>query len=223
MAAYDMEAVRSFLDRKERRRRTESQQAVHRRRGNGRQRGVNWALQDWAAPPLAIGKQGQDVKALVLISPQWSYNGLSFQVPMKFRPLKQNVAWLLMYGAQDAKVKADVERIEKQLERFHPEPAQAPASRRSALQVVAWPSKLQGGTLLTQAGAPMEQKIIEFLVEHVGKCTHTVDAAGSTACRSSPPSRAAMHSDARGICGSEDPVGPSRLVTRSAQSPHWRK
>ncbi|MCI0331599.1 MAG: hypothetical protein L0228_00045 [Planctomycetes bacterium] len=169
MAAYDMEAVRSFLIEKNDAGELNLNKLCIVGSGMGANVAVNWALQDWTAPPLAIGKQGQDVKALVLISPKWSYNGLSFQAPLKFRPFKQNVAWLLMYGAQDAKVKSDVERIQKQLQRFHPEPTEAAGKRTSTLQVASFPSKLQGSTLLKQTGAAMDQKIIDFLVEHVGK------------------------------------------------------
>jgi pimeloyl-ACP methyl ester carboxylesterase len=167
MATFDMEALRSFLIEKNDAGELNLNKLSIIGAGMGASVAANWALQDWAAPPLAIGKQGQDVKALVLISPRWSFNGLSFQAPMKFRPLKQNVAWMLMYGSQDRKVQADIERIEKQLERFHP-PAAA-GQPPSDLQVVAVPSKLQGGTLLGRMGGqPMEQQIVDFLVTHVG-------------------------------------------------------
>jgi hypothetical protein len=141
--------------------------------GMGANVAANWALRDWSMPPLAIGKQGQDVKALVLISPKWSYTGLSFQAPMKSRLLKQNVAWFIVYGMQDVKARADVERIEKQLERFHPKLAQGAGQSSGRLQVLGLESKLQGGTLLTQAGPSLEDKIIEFLTEHVGNVSHT--------------------------------------------------
>jgi hypothetical protein len=161
-----MEALRSFLVEKNDEGELNLNKLCIVGAGMGANVGVNWALHDWTSPPLAIGKQGQDVKALVLISPKWSYNGLSFQAPMKFGPLKKNLVWLLLFGAQDAKVKSDVERIQKQLERVHP---QEPGQRSSKLQVVGWPSKLQGGTLLSQIGEPIDQKIVDFLTEHVAK------------------------------------------------------
>jgi pimeloyl-ACP methyl ester carboxylesterase len=168
MAAYDMEAVRSFLVERNDAGELNLNKLCVIGAGMGASVAANWALQDWTAPPLAIGKQGQDVKALVLISPRWSYNGLSFQAPMRFRPLKENVSWLLMYGAEDAKVKADVERIRKQLERFHPT-SDGAAQSNGPLQVVAWPSKLQGGTLVSRLGAQVDPKIIEFLIEQVAR------------------------------------------------------
>jgi pimeloyl-ACP methyl ester carboxylesterase len=168
MATFDMEALRSFLIEKNDAGELNLNKLSIIGAGMGASVGVNWALQDWASPPLAIGKQGQDVKALVLISPKWSFNGLSFQAPMKFGPLKQNVAWLLMYGSQDRKLEKDIERIEKQLVKFHP-PATA-GQPPSSLQVVQVPSRLQGGTLLSRMGGqPMEQQIVDFLVTHVAK------------------------------------------------------
>jgi pimeloyl-ACP methyl ester carboxylesterase len=135
--------------------------------GMGASVGANWAWRDWAAPPLAIGKQGQDVKALVLISPRWSYQGLSLQAPMKFRPLKQLAAWMLLYGAEDSKVAADVRRIEKQLNPFHPQADDTGAARASGLVILGLPTKLQGDKLLSQHAAEVEDQIVEFLYQNV--------------------------------------------------------
>jgi pimeloyl-ACP methyl ester carboxylesterase len=169
MAAYDMEAVRSFLIEKNDAGELNLNKLCIVGAGIGANVAVNWSLQDWRTPPLAIGKQGQDVKALVLLSPRWSNNGLSFQGPLKFGPLRENVAWMLVYGAEDPKVKIDVERIRKQLARSHPESKDPAAKAKSSLQVEAFPTKLQGSTLLTRLGAPVEQKIIDFLIQHVAK------------------------------------------------------
>jgi pimeloyl-ACP methyl ester carboxylesterase len=138
--------------------------------GMGASVAANWALQDWTAPPLATGKQGQDVKALVLISPRWSYNGLSMQDPLKFGPLRQNVSWLLVCGGKDAKVKADFERVEKQLERSHPleekKPGAAVATRKG-LQVSKLNSTLEGDRLYSQSAAAIDDQVVKFLMENV--------------------------------------------------------
>jgi hypothetical protein len=128
-----------------------------------------WAAQDWAAPPLAVGKQGQDVKALVLLSPRWTFNGLSMQGPMRFSPLKQFVAWMLLYGEEDPRVKADINRIRRQLEPLHPTSVDANANQPQSLVVVGLQSKLQGGTLISKAGPPVENQIIRFLTENVAQ------------------------------------------------------
>jgi pimeloyl-ACP methyl ester carboxylesterase len=169
MASLDMEAVRSFLVAKNDAGELNLNKLCLVGAGMGANVAANWAAQDWAAPALAIGKQGQDVKALVLISPRWSYKGLSMQGPMRFRALMQNTAWLLIYGEEEAKVKTDVRRITKQLERFHPQPADADAGPPRRLSTVAWPSKLQGDTLLSRVGQPLDDPLIKFLVEHVAQ------------------------------------------------------
>jgi pimeloyl-ACP methyl ester carboxylesterase len=168
MASLDMEAVRSFLVARNDAGELNLNKLCLVGAGMGANVAANWAARDWAAPALANRKQGQDVKALALISPRWTYKGLSMQGPMRFRPLMQNTAWMLMYGEEDAKVKADVRRIEKQLERYHPE-LEADAAILRGLSVVAWQSKLQGDTLLKQVGAPLEDPLIKFLVEHVAR------------------------------------------------------
>ncbi|HVT27885.1 MAG TPA: hypothetical protein VHE81_07700, partial [Lacipirellulaceae bacterium] len=127
-----------------------------------------WAATDWSYPPLAVGKQGQDVKAVAMISPRWSYNGLTMQRPMQFRALKQNVAWLLIGGEKDPRFHADLDRIKNQLERFHPAKDRTGARRTSGLTVVNLPTRLQGDSLLTQLGPSVEDEVVKFLKENVG-------------------------------------------------------
>jgi pimeloyl-ACP methyl ester carboxylesterase len=170
MVLMDMAAVRSFLVDKNDGGELNLNKLCLVGSGMGASVAANWALQDWSWPPLAIGKQGQDVKALALISPRWSVNGLSFQLPLRDRRFKENVAWMLAYGAADDKVAADARRIVKQLERFQPK--SDAAQGLSSLGIVELKSKLQGSTLLRQMGAPLEEQIIGFLVEHVAKKQH---------------------------------------------------
>jgi pimeloyl-ACP methyl ester carboxylesterase len=165
MAALDMEAVRGFLIVKNDAGELNLNKLCLVGAGMGANVAVNWAAQDWSAPPLAVVRQGQDVKGLVLLSPRWTFRGLSLQQPMRFNALKRFVAWMLIYGEEDNRVKVDVHRIERQLEPFHEKQAGSP--QRQGLAVVAWPSKLQGSTLLSTVGPPIEDQIIKFLVANV--------------------------------------------------------
>jgi pimeloyl-ACP methyl ester carboxylesterase len=169
MATLDLEAVRSFLVEKNDAGELNLNKLCLVGAGMGASVAVNWAASDWVAPPLAVGKQGQDVKALVLVSPRWSFQGLTIQEAMKLQPLTANVAWMLIYGSDDAKVKADARRIFKQLERFHPEKGPAGDQRARDLVAIGWSSSLQGGTLLAQFGQPISVEIVKFLTEHIAK------------------------------------------------------
>lgn len=166
MSSYDLDAVRSFLVDKNDAGELNLNKLAFVGSGMGASVAANWAVTDWSYPPLAVGKQGQDVKAIVMISPRWTFSGLSMQGPMQFRALKEKVAWMLMCGDKDPKYKADLMRIQKQIERFHPKTDETGAARRNGFTVVELPAKLQGDSLLTQvAGA--DDQIVKFLVDNL--------------------------------------------------------
>src|SRR6185295_11738777 len=103
MASYDMDAVRGFLVQKNDEGELNLNKLCLVGSGMGASVAANWALTDWSYPPLAVGKQGQDVKAIAMISPRWIYNGLFMQNPMKSLALKERVAWMIVYGEKDSK------------------------------------------------------------------------------------------------------------------------
>jgi hypothetical protein len=165
MTAADMVAVRDYLVEKNDASELNLNKLCLVGSGMGASVAANWAHADWSYPPLAVGKQGQDVKAIVLISPRWSYNGLTMQGPMQFRLLKENVAWMLIYGEKDTRFQTDVNRIKRQLERFHPQTEETGAQRASGLAVLSLPTRLQGDTLLTQIGESINTQIVKFLID----------------------------------------------------------
>ncbi len=67
MATNDMDAVRSFLVDKNDAGELNLNKLCLVGSGMGASVAANWALTDWSYPPLAVGKQGQDVKAVVFI------------------------------------------------------------------------------------------------------------------------------------------------------------
>ena len=147
MAGLDMEEVRRFLVTKNDEGSLNLNKLCLIGSGMGANVAANWAVEDWRVPPLAIGKQGQDVKAVVMISPRWNFQGLSMQGPMRLRPMKEQAAWMLIYGAEDAEVVADVRRIEKQLKPFHPETDGQVHRAPADFVVLGLPSKLQGDSM----------------------------------------------------------------------------
>lgn len=166
MSAYDMEAVRKMLVTKNDDGELNLNKLCLVGVGMGATVAVNWAAQDWAAPPLLVGKQGQDVKALVLVSPQWKYRGIMLQQALRLAALKKGAAWMIIYGDEDSNQAADARRIVKQLERFHPETASNRAAPRG-LAEVPMRSSLEGSGLMSQLGEPIEQSIVDFLTTQV--------------------------------------------------------
>jgi pimeloyl-ACP methyl ester carboxylesterase len=169
MSTLDMEAVRGFLVDKNDKEELNLNRLGLLGVGMGATVAVNWAAEDWSAPPLTVGKQGQDVKALVLISPRWKDHGVTVQDALKFTPFKQSIAWMLIYGSQDAAAMADAKRIYKQLDRLHPEPEPSKSAKPRDLVALGAPSALQGSSLFTQLGPKLEDQIIDFLSVHVTK------------------------------------------------------
>ncbi len=166
MSALDMEAVRSFLVRKNDAGELNLNKLCLVGVGLGATVAVNWAAQDWSAPPLLVGKQGQDVKALVLVSPQWKYRGVMLQQALRLPAIKKNIAWMLVYGEQSSDQAADAKRIYRQLERFHPEPTSQQRPPRGLVQVPL-DSALEGSGLMSQVGDSIEASIVDFLTVHV--------------------------------------------------------
>jgi pimeloyl-ACP methyl ester carboxylesterase len=167
MSTRDMEAIRDFLVDKNDAGELNLNKLCLVGSGLGASVAVNWAAHDWSAPPLAVGKQGQDVKGLVLISPRWSYNGLSIQDALKFGAFKKNVVWMLIGGVQDQKSKQDLSRVQAQLEKSHPATDKTGAKQRSGLEVNALPTSLEGDVLLGKSGDVLNAAIVKFLTENV--------------------------------------------------------
>lgn len=84
--------------------------------GAGAMLAALWTTADWAWPPLASGQQGQQVRALVLVSPTWSAKGLSLQPALTSDTLKKEVPVLVLAGTGDP----DAIKLFEQLKRQRP-------------------------------------------------------------------------------------------------------
>lgn len=125
---------------------------------------MRWAIADWAAPILPAFKQGQDVKALVLLSPAppfKGFNGNDFFV----NPItRKQLSVMLVAGSEEAKSLSEAKRLNSKLQQFHPKPSGDDALDRKQLDLflVTPGTELQGSKLLSRA-LPIVNNIANFL------------------------------------------------------------
>ena len=130
MVGYDMEAVRKFLVKQNDAGALNLNKLCLLGCGMGANVATSWSAVDWSAPTLASRKQGQDVKGLILVSPEWGYSGLPMLPPLKQPGVRDKISMLIIYGKQDRRSEKDAETINKNLERWHPLPP--PEERRES-------------------------------------------------------------------------------------------
>ncbi|MBA3482191.1 MAG: alpha/beta fold hydrolase [Pirellulales bacterium] len=168
MVAFDMEAVRSFLVEQNDAGMLNLNSLGVVGSGMGANVAVMWAARDWATPPLAARKQGQDVKALVLLSPRWNYRGLELRDAMQFPPVQQELSVLLAYGRADRQITKDCENIRKIFARYHPEPPADLVQTQKDFFVYEPDTALQGTKLLNSREFGMGPRIASFFEARLG-------------------------------------------------------
>ncbi|MGL4512980.1 MAG: hypothetical protein ACRCT8_07790 [Lacipirellulaceae bacterium] len=137
--------------------------------GSGAMIAAGAAAVDWSATQFAVGKQGRDVKALVMVSPPWKYKGATMLAAIRQPALQSQVAGMVMYGAEDRAASADAQRVVKQLLRGRPKQPPATKAQLPSVYEVPAPTKLQGAAWMKQMGANAEHLIAQFLEQYVAK------------------------------------------------------
>jgi pimeloyl-ACP methyl ester carboxylesterase len=130
---------------------------------------VNWAAKDWSWPVLVgSGKQGQFVKALVLVSPQWSFKGMLIAPAVGNREFDSHLSWMIVVGEQESKAMGEAKRLNQALDRYLP--AFAKAQGKPSVDFHPVPTSLQGTKLLTTPNLTAD--IVRFIDQQVGKSAH---------------------------------------------------
>ncbi|MCC6491716.1 MAG: alpha/beta fold hydrolase [Pirellulales bacterium] len=169
MVQLDMEAVRAFLLEQNDAGMLNLNSLCLVGSGMGANVAVLFAANDWAMPPLAVRKQGQDVKALVLLSPRWRERGLFLRDAFAFPPVQRNISIMLAYGRQERSVADDCRNMVRILEKYHPPVPADQAQTSQSLFVYATDTNLQGTKLLTSRAFGMGQKIVNFIEARLGR------------------------------------------------------
>lgn len=109
---------------------------------------ARWAAQDWNWPRLATGKQGQDVKALILISPIPQIKGLKIDPALDHWAVRSELSISLIVGEDDRRAFSYTKRIHNRLRRYHRDPPEDEVADKKDLFMDAFPTSLQGTKLL---------------------------------------------------------------------------
>lgn len=163
MVRFDMEAVRKFLVERNDAEELNLNKLCLVGGGMGANVALIWSAVDWATPPLAQRKQGQDVKALVLASPNWRQKGLMLVDALKDPNVRSQLSIMLVYGSEDAKAKKSAETVYKNLERYHPEPPLERMQELKDLFDYPLPTTLQGTKLLVDPQFKMLVNLDNFI------------------------------------------------------------
>jgi pimeloyl-ACP methyl ester carboxylesterase len=125
---------------------------------------VNWAAWDWHWPRLTTGKQGQDVKALVLISPTWTFRGANIGGIVNNRDVVGQWSWLIVAGDQDSTAASDAKRLDTQLSKLLPTPTDPNvAAEKQAVFYMPVATSLQSAKLIAAKKDSITAEIAKFI------------------------------------------------------------
>ncbi len=124
-----------------------------------------WAGRDWSLPLLPGRKQGQDVKALVLISPQWSFKGIPISVPLNLRPIERELSMMMIVGTGDSTSLSGAKRIHNTLKKYRTAPPADPkeAKDKQDLFFTTPDTILSGAKMLSEKSLNLNSKIATFI------------------------------------------------------------
>ena len=124
---------------------------------------LNWAARDWSWPMLTTGKQGQDVKALVLVSPEWSFKGLRIAEAVANPNVHNELSILIIAGKGNGRSLAETRRLHASFEKYHSAvPAEFEAERQM-LWLRTPQTSLQGTRLLNEKSLHVDEMITKFI------------------------------------------------------------
>ncbi len=171
MIQYDLESVKKFLVEKH----DEQALNVDALTVIGSEMGailaLHWTARDWSWRPLPGIKRGQDVKAVVLLSPPTSFKGVTPQQALTQTDLRDTISLLLLYGARDTKATSASTRLYNTVKRHRIVDFDSAEERREKKDLfsVGMKTREQGIKMLDDPDMPTMQWISQFIDDRVGR------------------------------------------------------
>ncbi len=196
MVGYDMMAVEKFLAEKNNNGELNIDKLCVVGAEMGATVGLYWTRLNWDRGGNTLGKRGQDVKALVMISPQSDVPGLNLQMALKppapvgmivaeerkqlkrdskslvragAADFRRDVSVLIQVGKSDKKVAATANRLESQLSTFRRKFDPLPEGVTKDVYLPDYITSLQGTKLLDAPNLNAVDHIVKFIDIHLVK------------------------------------------------------
>jgi len=160
MVEYDMESIKSFLLGKNNAGELNIEKLCVVGAEMGAVVALDWARLDWSWPTLAVGKQGQDVKAVVMISPEWSFKSLNLSAALGNPDVRSRLSILILAGKQKSDSDKAAKRVHSAFKRYHTEPSK---KEDRDLFLGSLDTSLQGTKMLGVKSLNVEGLINEFI------------------------------------------------------------
>lgn len=146
MVGSDLETIKSFLMEKNNEGKLNIDKLSICGAGMGALVGMLWTKQDWSWPVLATGKQGQDVKAVFMLSPLFGFKGMTMQNISTTPDVLSRVSIYVAVGKSDSKNLTESTRVYNLFKPFHR--STRPEDKDLFFEKVE--TKLQGTKLLSE-------------------------------------------------------------------------
>ena len=170
MAEDDLEAVKRFLVKENNNGRCNIDKLCVVGVQMGASVAAMWGAKDWSWPAFINGKQGQDVKGLVLISAVPNFYGLNLTqalakpAPPNLPAYRTGVSVMVIAGVSDSKASADAKNIVRMFEQGRkPAEYESDDLTQRTMFTDLVDTKLQGTKLLTESSLALDQKIAAFI------------------------------------------------------------
>ncbi len=118
------------------------------------------------SPTYGALQVGRFVKAIVLISPEWSFRGLTMAGPLNNPFVSRSIPMLILVGGESTRLVADAERIHKLLSKNHPEPSEEDRDKylaKKTLFLGVLKTGMQGTKMLQDKKLGVEKHIARFI------------------------------------------------------------
>jgi pimeloyl-ACP methyl ester carboxylesterase len=127
---------------------------------------LNYAVLDWNRPVVGGVKTGQDVKAVVLLTPPQNFKGISYAPVLTQNVVRGEMSTLILVGSDDAGGLSDAKKLFASLARFHVKLPENTAEEEKAERLDLFLQEINSnaaGTGLLTASSKADAAIAQFV------------------------------------------------------------